>query len=98
MVYNKKMIIIDLVFIVGCLFFLTFPFQDNQPITKIEDIKKEITYHSELTPKVEEYLNKTIAIYSNPKITNPSLQITELNNQYPNESGLIMNYLYQNNN
>jgi hypothetical protein len=98
MVYSKKMIIIDLIFIIGCLFFLTFPFQDNQPITKIENIKKEIINQSELTPKVEEYLNKTIAIYNSPKITNPTPQITELNNQYPIEAGLVMNYLYQNNN
>jgi hypothetical protein len=98
MVYSKKMIVVDLIFIIGSLFFLAFPFQNTQPITKIENIKKEIINHSELTPKVEEYLNKTVAIYNSPKITSPTLEITELNNQYPVEAGLVMNYLYQNNN
>jgi hypothetical protein len=92
--YNWKMIIVDLVFIVGSVFFLSFPINENRPINNIETIKNEIKSHSELTPQVEEYLNKSKKIYQKT-ILNPSQQIIELNNQYPIEAGIVMNYLYQ---
>jgi hypothetical protein len=87
-----KMMIFDLCFIVGGVYFLSLPAPNSQ-LQNIQSIKKEFIDHNSLTPKLSEYLNKTEVIYRVNQTEKTKL-LTELNQSYPDETTIIMNLLY----
>jgi hypothetical protein len=87
-----KMMIFDLCFIVGGVYFLSLPVPNAQ-LQNVQSIKKEFIEHKTLTPRLSEYLSKTEVIFSNNQTQKTKL-LTELNQSYPDEVTTILNVLY----
>ena len=91
---HLKIVFFDLIFIIGCFYFLAFPTAITHH-NNVDSIKIEISSKNLLTTSLNEYFTKAEAIY-NTKNIDIIESITELNQNYPKEVAIILNNYYNN--